>query len=275
VTAPVLAAAQRRAIAGAYSATGHAWRDGPARIYAVLAREQLAAAGTPLAGARVLDLGAGTGVAGDAALAAGAAAVVALDAAHGMLAVDREHRPPGVVGDALALPFASGSFDVVVAAFSLNHVDVPVQALGEAARVIRDGGRVLASTYAGDDGHPAKQAVEAAAARWGWRPEPWHDWVRTDAIPRLATVELAREAALAAGLVDVDVVARRIAFPELGPRELVEWRLGMAQYAEFIDRLEPAARHELAAAAVEELGDAATLVRSVLFVSGRVVNRTG
>ena len=47
------------------------------------------------------------------------------------------------VADALALPFAHGSFDVASIAFGIRNVDDPVACLREMARVVRPGGRVV------------------------------------------------------------------------------------------------------------------------------------
>jgi ubiquinone/menaquinone biosynthesis C-methylase UbiE len=44
-------------------------------------------------------------------------------------------------GDGHHLPFASGSFDLVVSSFALHHWADPVQILDEIARVLRPGGR--------------------------------------------------------------------------------------------------------------------------------------
>jgi SAM-dependent methyltransferase len=46
-----------------------------------------------------------------------------------------------------ALPVADASFDVVLCAQVLEHVDDPAQAVCELARVVRPGGRVLLSTH--------------------------------------------------------------------------------------------------------------------------------
>src|SRR4051812_16928710 len=97
-------------MAVAYSATGAAWQRGPGLVYDRLATE-LVHRCPAVPGGTVLDVGAGTGAAGRAALAAGALAVVGVDLAHGMLAFESASRPPGVVGDTLALPFASNAFD--------------------------------------------------------------------------------------------------------------------------------------------------------------------
>jgi ubiquinone/menaquinone biosynthesis C-methylase UbiE len=47
--------------------------------------------------------------------------------------------PPGVLGDALALPFPSGAFDLVALITTLEFVTDPAQVLAEATRVARHG----------------------------------------------------------------------------------------------------------------------------------------
>src|ERR1700693_860634 len=104
-----------------YDGAADDWAAGPGPMYAPLARALVAAAPVPLAGRLVLDLGAGVGVAGRAALAAGARRGVAGDLSAAMLRRGDGGRP--VAADAVALPFRDGSFDLVVAAFCLNHLD--------------------------------------------------------------------------------------------------------------------------------------------------------
>jgi ubiquinone/menaquinone biosynthesis C-methylase UbiE len=253
-------------VAGAYSATGGAWQHGPGRVYDRLAEVLLARSPVPVRGCRVLDVGAGTGAASRAALAAGATAVIALDPAVGMLAHDASWRAPAVAGDALALPFAAATFDVAVAAFSLNHLTDPVGGLREMARVTRCGGALLASSYAADDIHPAKVAVEAALASHGWKPEGWYATMKAEAVPLLATVDACAAAADAAGLEAV-VEPLRVALPELDARDLIAWRLGLAQHAPFLGRLTPGQQDAVVVEALNRLGDAVPpLVRSILVV---------
>lgn len=252
------------AVAAAYSATAEAWHRGPDRIYDRLARVLVAASPVSLEGARVLDVGAGTGAVSRAVLAAGAGAAVASDAAFGMLAHRAGERPPAVVGDLLALPFADAAFDAAVAGFSLNHLTDPAAGLREMARVTRRGGALLAASYAADDTHPVKSAVEAALTARGWEPEPWFLTLRTSTTAALATVEHATAAALGAGL-DASVEVVRVPFPDLGPHDLVDCRLGLAQHAPFVARLSPTERDALAAESVRRLGDRPPpLVRSVV-----------
>ena len=253
-------------VATAYSATGAAWQRGPGRVYDRLAEVVVARSPVPLDGGTVLDVGAGTGAATRAALAAGASAVVAVDPAVGMLRHDASRRVPAVAGDALALPFPAATFDAAVAAFSLNHLTDPAGGLREMARVTRHGGALLASSYAADDDHPVKIAVESALAAQGWTPEPWYATMKTEAVSLLATADACAAAADAAG-VDAVVEPVRVAFPELDARDLIAWRLGMAQHAPFVRGLSAGQRGTVVEAALAGLGDPVPpLVRSILVV---------
>lgn len=109
-------------------------------------------------GERVLDMGCGAGRHAFEMYRRGAD-VVALDQDADELADVRElfaaMRDEGQVpagaeadvkeGDALALPFADGEFDRVVAAEVLEHIPADVRAIGELARVLRPGGTMAVS----------------------------------------------------------------------------------------------------------------------------------
>lgn len=101
----------------------------------------LAAAGVK-AGDRVLDVACGAGYVAAAARDLGAEAIgVDFSAAQVRLA---EQSYPGirfVEGDAEALPFADGEFDVVLNAFGFPHVADPDRVTAEAFRVLEPGGR--------------------------------------------------------------------------------------------------------------------------------------
>jgi ubiquinone/menaquinone biosynthesis C-methylase UbiE len=253
--------------AAAYSAGGTAWASGPSRVYTRLAELLVAAAPVSLAGRLVCDVGAGTGVGSRAALAAGAR-VVATDVAPGMLAFDRPRRPPAVVADATRLPFPDDAFGGVVAAYCYNHLEDPVAGLREARRITTAGGPVLASAYALDDTHPVKAAAEEALTEVGWSAPQFYGALKTDAVPKLATVARADAAARSAGLHAIAVEARHVAFPDLTVDDLIEWRLGMAHIAWFVAALAPDARAGVVARTRELLGaDVPPLVRSVIQIA--------
>lgn len=100
---------------------------------------------------RILDLGCGTG----RLLRATArrdphAVLVGVDISAGMLSVAaREGTPAGLVRAAAeSLPFASGTFDIVIAALTLRHWSDRVAGLAEARRMLAPGG-VLAIASVG------------------------------------------------------------------------------------------------------------------------------
>jgi SAM-dependent methyltransferase len=129
---------------------------------AVLTRQPLPA------GAHVLDVACGTGIGARlAARAVGAGGRVAgLDADEGMLAVARrtertvEDAPiEWLHGDALALPFEAATFDRVLCFEGIQFFPDQVTGLSEMRRVLRPGGRLLASLWGPLEANPAYEAL--------------------------------------------------------------------------------------------------------------------
>lgn len=109
-------------------------------------------------GARALDLATGTGDIAFA-LAARGANVVGLDITHRMLELARAKRNEKfVVGDMLALPFPSESFDIVSTGYGLRNVPDLTLAIDEIRRVLRPGGQLLSLDF----NRPSNAVVRAA-----------------------------------------------------------------------------------------------------------------
>ena len=98
---------------------------------------------------RVLDAGCGVGY-GAERLARRAATVTAVDVALEPLRLSRSEYGAANVsqcqGDCARLPFASESFDVVVAFEAIEHLEDPGAFLEEAARVLVSSGQLIVST---------------------------------------------------------------------------------------------------------------------------------
>jgi SAM-dependent methyltransferase len=127
-------------------------------------------------GERVLDVACGTGVVTRVAAQrlAGTDRVVGLDRDPSMLAAARAAAGDRPIewreGDAIALPFADGAFDVVLCQQGLQFIPDKLAALREMHRVLAPGGRALASVWRPTRDIPGYRALEDALARHLGRP---------------------------------------------------------------------------------------------------------
>ncbi len=98
----------------------------------------------PKPGMKILDMAAGPGASSEPLFKRGAE-VTSADFSHGMLDAGRKQRPylNFQWADALALPFEDNSFDLYTISFGLRNTHKTSQALREALRVVRPGGRLV------------------------------------------------------------------------------------------------------------------------------------
>ena len=113
------------------------------------AMAQTLAACAPTAECAVLDVACGPGILA-CALARQARHVVGIDITPAMIGQARaRQQSEGLanlqwhVGDARALPFADGVFDLVTTRYSFHHMPQPALALAEMQRVCQPGGRIV------------------------------------------------------------------------------------------------------------------------------------
>ena len=135
-------------VASKYDVMNDAMSFGIHRIWKDAMMDWLA----PRSGQRLLDVAGGTGdIAFRFLRRAGRGHATVLDLTEPMLVEGRKRAEASaladsldwVVGDAMALPFEDASFDVYTISFGIRNVTRPREALDEAFRVLRPGGRLM------------------------------------------------------------------------------------------------------------------------------------
>lgn len=135
--------AEFRRLMAARSAAAYREFFGPVTAAAVPTIASVAGPGT---GKVALDVGSGTGHLA-AALRRQGYRCTAIDQSPAIMRDPDTVPPQAVAADALALPFATSSVDLVCAAFLLPHVADLDALLGEFRRVVRPGGRVALANW--------------------------------------------------------------------------------------------------------------------------------
>ncbi len=141
---PVDVASMFDTVAEKYDVTNDVLSLGQDRLWRRAVVTQVAA----VPGERILDIAAGTGTSSEP-WADREIEVVPADFSLGMLRVGRRRRPDlaFTAADAMHLPFADASFDVVTMSFGLRNVADPAVALREFLRVTRPGGRLVVCEF--------------------------------------------------------------------------------------------------------------------------------
>ncbi|MBS0431062.1 MAG: metalloregulator ArsR/SmtB family transcription factor [Proteobacteria bacterium] len=164
----------------------------PGRTWETLARTLLQLLET----GDVLDIASGDGVLAEL-LAPHAHSIVCVDSSERVVAAARERLEPFrnvevVEGDMHALDLGKRRFDLVLMMHALTYSGQPAQAVAEAARVLKPGGRLLAATL-------AKHAHKAAIAPFdhrnlGFRREELTGFARKAGLEVLHCAKVSREA---------------------------------------------------------------------------------
>jgi ubiquinone/menaquinone biosynthesis C-methylase UbiE len=111
--------------------------------------------------------------------------VTAVDISERMVDLTRERGIHALVADVQSLPFEDGTFDCVVAAWVFYHVADRAKAIGECARVLAPGGRLVASTMADDNlddlwvflGHPRERRLSFSTTNGAEQLRPFFEKV--------------------------------------------------------------------------------------------------
>ena len=233
--------------------------DTYAAVYAARLDPTLAAAAARVAeltdarpGTRVLDVATGTGSAAQAVAGRGAS-VVAIDSSPGMLDVARRLAPELDFRrcDAHALPFSDASFDAATCGLSLSHFGGRETALREILRVVRPGGRFVASAW-GEGSRFPTGIIDELLDRYG-APSPLSAELdeKTWLSPQRGSSALR-----GAGFADVSVITEFYAGEFAHANEAVGWSLGWPLTASRVAQLDPGRRERLHRESVEALADA-------------------
>ncbi len=151
----------------AWGARAAHWLDDAARATALAAPPLLAALGVGPKDA-LLDLCCGPGIVAGAAYAMGAK-TTGVDYAPAMIAKARERLPEVAfrIGDAEALDVRANEFDAVACNFALQHLAHPEQAMREALRALKPGGKLAWTHWLAPEKNPIARACADALARHG------------------------------------------------------------------------------------------------------------
>ncbi|MCU1537277.1 MAG: 2-octaprenyl-6-methoxy,4-benzoquinone methylase [Humibacillus sp.] len=162
---PVDVASMFDTVAEKYDVTNDVLSLGQDRLW----RRAVVSAVDAQPGERILDIAAGTGTSSEP-WADREIEVVPADFSLGMLRVGNRRRPDMAftAADAMSLPFADASFDVVTMSFGLRNVADPATALREFLRVTKPGGRLLVCEFS----QPVNKAFRAVYGNYVMRALP-------------------------------------------------------------------------------------------------------
>lgn len=223
-------------------------------------------------GCKVLDVATGTGLVAAAAAAHGAWVIGSDFSAEQLVRARTEH--PDLVfesGNAGALPYPAGAFDVVVSNFGVPQFPDPGAFLGESRRVLRGGGRLAFTVWAEPARAKAYEAILGAVEKFGAFDvglPPGPD------VFLYADSDIARTGMTAAGFWSVEVRTIEQIWDVSDPDDVFTGiRDGTARTSALLERQEPEAATKIRAAVAEAMarhrdGDRYRIPMPAVLVSG-------
>jgi ubiquinone/menaquinone biosynthesis C-methylase UbiE len=202
----------------------------------------------PTSGDRILDVCCGSGASAiPAAKAVGpSGSVLGVDLAENLLQLARKKaKDRGLAnvefqsGDMMSLPFAEGSFDVVVCVFGIFFVPDMEAALRGLKHVARTGGKVAVTTWGPRFFEPANTTFWNSVRNV--RPDLYKGFNPWD---RISEVEAVRSLFVSAGLAQVEVVAETGSQPVNSPEDWWVMILGSG-YRGTVEQLSPEDREQV------------------------------
>lgn len=203
-------------------------------------------------GSAALDVACGTGFVTRRLHAAVAPTgrVVGLDVNPHMLATAATMCPPGiewVESSAVSIPLGDGEFDAVVCQQGVQFFSDRVAALSEMRRVLRPGGRVVATIWAPLDSNPYQAAQQGALLAEAGPPEGYVASAPPDGDRMLV------DAAHGAGLVDLEVVWVEVVAPLPRLDDFIPGQMASSPWGTVYAALDDAGRARVRARIVDEL----------------------
>lgn len=199
---------------------------------------------------RIMDLATGTGLIARKVANANIS-IIGVDISLGALRTAQSlsgGKIPFIVGDAHQLPFIGGYFDLVTCSLSLSHFSDISIALREIRRILRFGGRFIASAWSSEKEDPSYSAVLKVLEKYFEVEEEQFEVSLDEAM--WADVERVRQVLRQAGFDEIKVSTIPLKGIYRNPIDAVKWAFAWPLIQDRIGSLDLINRKRLKAKAV-------------------------
>lgn len=202
---------------------------------------------------RIMDLATGTGLIARKVVHANIS-IIGVDISLGALRTAQSlsgGKIPFIVGDAHQLPFIGNYFDLVICGLSLSHFSDISIALREVRRILRLGGRFIASAWSMEKEDPSYSAVFNVLEKY-FKAEEKQFEVSLDE-ETWADVARVRQVLKQTGFSEFKVRTLPLKGIYRNPIDAVKWAFAWPLVQDSIDRLDPTNRARLKAEAISSV----------------------